>query len=85
MPVPDVEGNYLLEGAAADGSVATPGPPDHDVPGEHPLVGDAHGVAEQLLSAVRGPTGHTGAEPEGAGGEQEILHGREDRTAEKEL
>ena len=41
--------------------------------------------AQQLLAAVRGPTGHTGAEPEGAGGEQEVLHRREDRAAEEEL
>src|ERR1017187_3454259 len=55
------------------------------MPGEHPIVGHANGVSKRPLAPIGGPTGEACPEPEGSGGEQEVLHRREDRTTKKEL
>ena len=44
-------------------------PPDHDVPGEHSVVGYTDGFAQQRFAPVRRPTGHAGPQTLSARGE----------------
>jgi 1,4-dihydroxy-2-naphthoyl-CoA synthase len=55
------------------------------VPGEHPVLGHPDGVAKQGLAAVGRPAGQAGAEALCAGSQQEVLHRREDRSAEQHV
>ena len=80
--VPPVEERDIGQRAAAQRSVVPAGPTHHDVAGEHPVVGDADGLTQEWLARIRGPAGETRPQALGAGGQEEVLHRREDRATE---
>src|SRR6201999_1918971 len=83
--VPAVEVDHLGQRSATHWPVPSLRPADHDVPGQHPVVGHADGVPQQLLAAVGSPTGQTRTQALSAGGQQEVLHRRKNRTAQQEF
>ena len=60
--VPSVDVDDLVDGPPTDGSVTAPGPSDHHVAGQHPVVGDARPRPAAGFAAVGGPTGRAGTE-----------------------
>ena len=68
-----VDVDDLAQRSATYRSVPAFGPADHDMSGQHPVVGHTDGIAEQLLTAVSAPAGQTRAQSLGARCQQEIL------------
>src|SRR5262249_19052899 len=84
-PVPAVEVDELGKRTTTKRPVLALGPPDHDVAGDQPVLGHADGRAQRLLATVRSPAGEACSEALGARGQQEVLHGGEDRPAQQQL
>src|SRR5271168_1840295 len=78
--VPTVEVDGLGKRAATNRPVLALGPSDHDVAGDHPVLGHADGRPQEWLAAVRSPAGETRPQSLGAGCQHKVLHGGEDRS-----
>src|SRR5271163_4840374 len=83
--VPVVEVDGFGDRAATNRPVLALGPSDHDVAGNHPILGYADGFPQQRLAAVRSPAGETRPQTLGAGGQHKVLHGGEDRPAKQKF
>src|SRR5262249_40356738 len=57
------EVDCLSERAATDRPMLAPGPTEHDMPGEDPIVGYADGIWQQLLAPVGSPAGSPARKP----------------------
>ena len=68
-----------------DRTVAALWPTDDHVSSHHPIVWHPDSIAQHLFAAVGGPARQARTQALCAGGQQEVLHRRKDRTARQQI